>query len=156
MGLDIIACKKLRKVFNPERDDEGYLVDESLIDIDEGVMNWLNDVFPGRTDGLTVGYYDYQEKTEFHAGSYSGYNWWREKLRQFKGDVAFQELIEFSDCDGYIGPVTSKKLAKDFADYEKEAKKSVVNNDDEYWFEMYQEWKTAFELAADDGVVCFR
>ena len=60
----------------------------------------------------------------FRAGSYSGYNRWRDVLRlvihglahrlDLADDADFIELIQFSDCEGCIGPKTCAKLAKDF------------------------------------------
>ena len=35
-----------------------------------------------------------------------------------KEGLPFVELINFSDCEGVIGPEVAAKLAKDFADYE--------------------------------------
>lgn len=87
----------------------------------------------------------------FRAGSYSGYNDWRNnlaemagygcaenvwkdfpnirylKLKKIEGEEAkikpFYELIFFSDCEGCIGPEIAKKLYKDFCDFDEQAKK---------------------------------
>ena len=61
----------------------------------------------------------------------------------------FYELINFSDCEGFIGPKTSAKLAKDFAAWQEKA-------GERGWFsEKYAQWRAAFELAANGGVVQF-
>ena len=104
----------------------------------------------------------------FRAGSYSGYNAWRQWLTSivhgveprdvwsnpdnYKGKP-FYELIHFSDCEGCIGPKTSAKLAQDFADYQ-----STIDAmpDDGTWFKSaYREWRHAFETASGSGFVEF-
>ena len=60
-------------------------------------------------------------------------------------------MINFSDCEGVIGPKTSAKLAKDFAEFQAQAD---AHPDD--WFrDLYTTWRRAFELASDDGAVGF-
>ncbi|OMF32348.1 hypothetical protein [Paenibacillus peoriae] len=157
MGLDITAYKRITKVENPQFDEDGDLVDWNKQWRTDGSMKWSEQHWPGRAEGVdfdTV--YSFDESYGFRAGSYSGYNWWREKLAGFAGKVAFQELIEFSDCEGVIGPVVSAKLAKDFETYEEQAKQySSTIEAGEWWFEKYQTWKMAFEMAADGGAVDF-
>ena len=122
-------------------------------------MKWSETHFPGRGEGIdpdTV--YTFNERFNFRAGGYGGYNWWRSTLDRFKGDEAFQELINFADNEGVIGPVVSKKLANDFVKYESEAiafSKTLADNED-FWLESYRNWKKAFEVAADNGAVNFR
>lgn len=72
-------------------------------------------------------------QTAFRAGSYSGYNWWREILAKLvgitdinafwiktgginnrKGKEPFFELINFSDCEGTLPLRECKRLKKDF------------------------------------------
>ena len=146
MGLDITAYRKLTVVENPELDEEGYAVNYDSEWKPGASMEWSEKHFPGRGEGIdpqTV--YTWGESLGFRAGSYSGYNWWRAKLEAFKGDVAFQELINFADNEGVIGFVVAKKLAKDFSDYEKEAEKysHTLGEEGDYWFEKYQDWKKA-------------
>lgn len=114
------------------------------------------------------------EEVGFQAGSYSGYNRWRENLCRFANGVApdtiwfdeetwagkpFFELVMFSDAEGTIGPKTSAKLAKDFADYELHclsAAQQLADVDEREWFvEKYEDFRAAFELAAQDGFVIF-
>jgi hypothetical protein len=115
------------------------------------------------------------EDTSFRAGSYSGYNWWREQLCRFAlecepGELwsdpeayagkPFVEMINFSDCEGAIGPRTSAKLAGDFRDHEaRVAGWAETHIDTEenraYFVELYGEWKRGFELAAQDGFLLF-
>ncbi len=111
----------------------------------------------------------------FRAGSYSGYNWWREQLSKLALRVApssvwktpkkfaakpFFELINFSDAEGVIGSTTSAKLARDFADHEVKLAKladTKIKDADErgYFLESYGDWRRAFELAARGGFVIF-
>jgi hypothetical protein len=73
----------------------------------------------------------------------------------------FVELICFSDCEGSIGPETSAKLAKDFADYEEQAREWAKDryadwhDEFDWWFSKYENFKRAFELAAQGGFVMF-
>ncbi|MMZ43840.1 hypothetical protein D1872_54080 [compost metagenome] len=157
MGLDITAYKKLVKVENPKLDADGELEDYENQWQTDGSMKWSERHWPGRAEGLEFGtVYIYGESLGFRAGSYSGYNLWRKMLSDFAEANAFQELIEFSDCEGVIGPVVSAKLAKDFTDYEERARKYADTFErGEWWIEKYQEWKEAFQLAADGGAVDF-
>jgi hypothetical protein len=115
------------------------------------------------------------ESHGFRAGSYSGYNWWREQLCQLALGVPpsevwedpdahagkpFLEMINFSDAEGAIGPVTSAKLAKDFAINEARlvtlAEQRIADPDErEYFTTLLSDWRHAFELAAKDGFVIF-
>lgn len=102
----------------------------------------------------------------FHAGSYSGYNAWRDQLAQTMLDMTaqqvweadedsfagrpFVELINFSDCEGFIGPKTCAKLSADFA-----ANQGKANNGDEYFRAKYADWHRALALASEGGAVRF-
>ena len=121
----------------------------------------------------------------FRAGSYSGYGEWRDLLSKVALDmgaadvwdkidggetyetIPFSEHINFSDADGVIGPVASKKLYNDYVMYEKE----IMNRLDRFylkfedyeidgetydWFKQkYKDWKEAFRIASDNGAVIF-
>lgn len=75
------------------------------------------------------------------------------------GGGPFFELIHFSDCEGTIGPVVSKKLAEDFAKYQKAADSFIGTHDDGkpggYFAEIYAEFRKAFETASNNGAVDF-
>lgn len=159
MGLDITYYKNLTPAPS-EAEDAIQLYD--------------NPSFPGRSAGIDCNAnYIAESSGGFRAGSYSGYNTWREELAKFAGYPAvaperaergssrhdsgawqadggpFWELINFSDCEGTIGPIASAKLAKDFAENQSRA--------DEYsdpsWRQLYTAWRTAFETAAKNGAV---
>ena len=150
MGLDVTAVSNAKRV--------GPLSDEKLEELYRPV--YVNDSFASHADGLESGFYDGLEELDFRAGSYSGYNWWREKLAEFAGypakgrahDLPFYELINFSDCEGVIGPETSEKLAKQFEAHMARAHAEI---DDECWLAVYHRFARAFDIAAHDGFVSF-
>lgn len=118
------------------------------------------DIVIERKDGSKFG---------FHAGSYSGYNQWREWLAALAGHGTpetiwntpspsgpFVEMINFSDCEGTIGPDVSAKLAKDFAEWDERAKVSGEGDGGKYSnYGRYCNFREAFEAAADGGKVIF-
>lgn len=157
MGLDIEAFQGIKRAEDQgdDADDDAWLLHRP-----EGL--------PDRTDGIALGRYEcVGESLRFRAGSYSGYNLWREWLAKtfldatpaqvwdgaddrFKGKP-FVELINFTDCDGFIGPKTSAKLAKDFAEHAPPKMPRL----DQFYVENYALWRKAFEIAAGNGVVIF-
>lgn len=133
---------------------------------------YVNPAFPGSADELEDrAVYEVTDGEGFAAGSYGGYNDWREQLAKLAGyrpveaeeprhqhsagawaatGGPFWELINFSDCEGAIGPAVSAKLAKDFADHQPKA--DEVGG---HFAEKYAEWRKAFETAANGGFVEF-
>lgn len=152
MGLDVEAYKKLTKIDEPKRDEYGDLVDwETLVEVDQSTLDYTEQYFKGRTQGLVAGEYSSAESLRFRAGAYSYYNRFREKLEKIASNSQLFEMIMFSDCEGFIGPVVSKKLAKDFNDLEETAREQL----DGYDMETYMNFKKAFELASEGGCVQF-
>lgn len=165
MGLDITAYERVvwNRACTPDEDVD--------YDYDTQTHIYFSPHFEDRALPLKEGIYDIEgESMGFRAGSYSGYNWWRSKLAELVGTtdqdiwggkepVAFGELINFSDCEGTIGPEVSRKLAKDFEDWsdraEAFAKDALKSFDGEYWLQRYNEWKNAFKLASGEGAVQF-
>jgi hypothetical protein len=164
MGLDISYIAKAKLEMPYRQEDEFY--DEAD---DRGLlMVYPNPDFAaiGQDDGLERGAYSGERGDGFRAGSYSGYNRWREQLSmmalgvmprivwnnpdEFEGRP-FYEIVHFADNEGVIGPKTSAKLAKDFEDHLDKAREEL----DEYSFGKYEEWLKAFQTAADDGLVQF-
>lgn len=112
----------------------------------------------------------------FRAGSYSSYNHWRENLAQLagypkKGSSArgashaagaweasggpFWELINFSDCEGTIGPRMCSKLHGDFLEWRAKAAAFCSQDPNQtYFMELYDSWTKAVEYGAQDGAVC--
>jgi|ERR1043165_53304 hypothetical protein len=162
MGLDIIYCSKLTPAVGNEAFDSTGELGEEWRQI------YVNPDFPGRAAGLKH-QHAYKADTEeyFRAGSYSGYNAWRECLAVLAGypdgdrghassawqmtGGPFWELINFSDCEGTIGPAMSSKLAQDFAEFQDKADQ----HEDEWFKKLYGKWRVAFETAADGGCVIF-
>lgn len=155
MGLDVIAYKKLKEVGNSKLNSHDNLVEHKNEWCPGICMEWSETHFPGRGEGIESNkVYTYESKCSFRAGSYSGYNEWRDLLYKFKGDIAFQELIIFADNEGVIGPVVSKKLYEDFKKYKNEAEEYAQTAGD-WWLYKYNDWLNAFELASDNGAVEF-
>ena len=175
MGLDITAHRGLRKAAPGEGIDPQY----GDADYTNGWHKmYVNDDFPAQADDIEHdAIYHADDSFGFRAGSYSGYNEWREMLARLVGypeaphpsprragemsnaasvwndpkPGPFVELINFSDCEGVIGPRTSAKLAKDFAAYQAKADA----HPDDYFRAKYADWRKAFEMAADNGAVYF-
>lgn len=171
MGLDVSAFSKLVEAPDAERDEHG-----DLVDYDNYRDFYFNKDFPGRAEGLKEGMtYKLGEEGSGLSTGYGRYSAWRDELANLAGytpdaspsdeyekrfpyfggankagEGPFYEQILFSDCDGTIGPVVSAKLAKDYADFAEKAE--AVGG---YFWEKYQEWKVAFEVAADGGAVVF-
>lgn len=156
MGLDIRAFRKITAGDETVRDEDG--------DVTEGWFTfYVNPDFPERADGLKDDCpYKAEEEFHFRAGSYGGYNQWRNDLALTVGWKSAEdawaatsgplwELINFSDCEGVIGPTTSKKLADEFANFQSQAD---AHPDDRFRY-LYSCWRKAFEMASDDGCVRF-
>lgn len=176
MGLDITAVEiaTLVEDEHPREDAEGNWCGEAEeyggkghihVYIDDGFEHALGSLLRDRcyqVSGDTMG---------FRAGSYSGYNWFREALSKAAlgvepravwddpdsyRDKPFVEMINFSDCEGVIGPEVCAELAKDFRDHREDVREALVAESEDGWYgEKYDEWQAAFELAADTGLVQF-
>jgi hypothetical protein len=160
MGLDVTYSSGIERAQDDEHD----------LDLD-AAGTWLeNDAaFTERGDGIAPGRYllNGDEAGGFRAGSYSGYNDWRMALCQaihgcdprFVWDDPepwagrpFFELVQFTDCDGFIGPRTSAKLERDFLGYRETFRAAV---EESWMLEVYDEFTAAFGAAARGGVVVF-
>jgi len=175
MGLDIGAYKNVKVLDNQAMFDcDGELL-EGFESVKYAIARHNRD-FPGRADDIedrkAYAYEDYQS---FRACSYGGYNQWRETLAKIAGypnkpykqyetirdshantvwsnpvPGPFMEIINFSDCEGIIGTKVSQKLFKDFVEYDEKAKE-----EDEYFYRIYCDFKSAFESASENGRVDF-
>jgi hypothetical protein len=179
VGLDISAVSRAAG---------NYLGPDVPDDLEDDQVHVYSTDGLDRLDGYEPGVYRVEgDEVGFRAGSYSGYNYWRRHLCRMALGVEpeevwedadayrgrpFVELIDFSDCEGSIGPRTSRKLAADFQAFADRAEAyareqgpdaadpnapprppdDVVHN---WWLENYREWQHAFELASDDGFVLF-
>lgn len=162
MGLDIVAYEKI--TLAPDATESDY---------DYGLNSlqtfYVEDDRPQSAGIISGAFYEVSGREHsFRAGSYSGYNSWRNKLSVFalgisapnvwkkarQGDnelvgKPFVELIDFSDCGGTLGPAACAKLAKDFEGHleEAEARFSGMAN--------YRDFMKAFQLASSGGCVRF-
>lgn len=137
------AFNKEYEVWEKKRFNEGNNTYLYYLDPDQSY-------FGGHMKGLEAGWYEVPRDDSgvnyFRAGSYSGYNNWRNDLalaagyeggadevwsmgdRLYEPDSPpFLELINFSDAEGVIGPAISKKLYNDFVNYENKVKQEVDN-----------------------------
>jgi len=157
MGLDVRAYSQCVFVhephgYNEECDDRIPVRHQPWVDV---------------LDGRSLGCYEHKGETfHFRAGSYGGYGDWRRSLSvlglgttaetvwhepgAFAGEP-FVELVNFSDCEGAIGPATSEKLAADFATHRDAAASGPDFGG--YFLAKYDDWHKAFTLASDDGWV---
>lgn len=163
MGLDIIAYSRLKKneclsAMSEKEKDE--------LDVDCLIMypllTEIDDAFPGRAEPLKYNgdVYDCENYEWINIGSYSTYGWFRRTLETFSEDRdCFNELIDFSDCEGVIGSVVSEKLYEDFSSNAESfeqwvyQKYSVVEG--ELLLRMYYKFESAFGIAKDGGAVEF-
>lgn len=168
-GLDISAYENLTIVKTPVLTSDGVPVEQNQIILSPSD-------FPERFQGLEVGrVYTFKSHFEFRAGSYSGYNHWRNELAKLAGykqstyafngkielrydatvwnlkEGPFWELINFSDAEGVIGPVVCKKIYNDFVFYANQAKQHAEDN----FREAYDDWQKAFSMCADNGAIVF-
>lgn len=178
MGLDITAHKQLSKIDCVFDASGNPIHPETREELDFAFQASVHNDFPGRSGSVEDGaFYNAGDSFGFRAGSYGGYNAWRNELAKLAGYPArpfdrfgtgnvqqrhdqgaweaasgpFWELINFSDCEGVIGPEVSAKLAKDFADHQEKADQ----HESEYFRESYSDWRKAFEMASDNGAVDF-
>lgn len=165
MGLDITAYKNIKKLGSCEL-YEDY---EDQFDEDKTLyITHNNKDFPRMMNGIeTNDVYSYEDTYNFRAGTYSGYNRWREWLSKMMirvspkrvwdyplrlKDKPFYPLINFTDCDGIIDPDMCKKLHKDFTDnYEK----IVEDSYSRFNVDLYINWFKAFEFASQNGCLVF-
>jgi hypothetical protein len=177
MGLDITAYRQISKMSGIVFDADGEPIDaETRKYAEYDLLAYINDDFPGRNDGIeNKTPYSAEDSFGFRAGSYGSYNRWRDELAKLSGwplssyeqygknwesysasawkvtSGSFWEIINFSDCEGVIGPETSKKLAADLAAFDDAAKASDYPN----FYHIYSEFRKAFEMASDNGAVRF-
>lgn len=117
--------------------------------------------FPERADGMVDGIYSFEDKKDGFHYSYGGYHAFRQALARAVGiadlerwwktnpadDVAFFELLQFADNEGFWGPRSTANLAADF----KALKHELPRDGDLY---SLPATVAAFAYAAaNDGVV---
>lgn len=176
MGLDITAYSYLRHIGLHEKDPDlnGGETDGWYCYRDghhtafayKGFEASFRDIpILGQDDTFIYGgCYEDTENTDehsFRAGSYGGYNQWRDDLRvqfnpEVKPELPFYELIYFADNEGTIGPKACRDLAYDF-NTNREAYFALTGTgyDGRYDQELYDRWTVAMMLGESDGLVRF-
>ena len=163
MGLDIISISKIEKSDN----EDGFYIDK----ITEKTKynhnhNYGEGWYESGVDSKTF---------DFRAGSYSTYSQFRQVLskailgcspetvwlkEEEMKDAPFFELINFSDCDGYMGPEVAEKLYNDFLAHAKQFVSYVYKNIDdvnsrEFLTIKYDNWAKACHNAKEGGILIF-
>lgn len=153
MGLDITAYKNIRKVDIPEGNEGEYhfsntgFTQSNMTDFENEEIQIVFD-----------------EDFSFRAGAYSSYNKFRNELclaangikdetlwASKDENLKFYWLINFSDCDGYIGTSYCKILYDEFCKYEEDIKSKL----NECYHLNYNNFKKAFKLGSNNGLVDF-
>lgn len=175
MGLDVTAYSGLQFIESMddiEAFEEKYWTGSELT---ATYVSKYDGGFPEHLGSLIKGsVYSFKNEYDFRAGSYSGYNYWRDLLSraalkvpaqtvwknpdQFR-DLPFYWLVNFSDCEGYIGPEKCAILLKNFTELRATVEASLPASDtawppDEF-MTRYDMWMTALQLAADGGMLMF-
>jgi hypothetical protein len=171
-GLDVTAYEGLEIVKAPRFYQDGEPLGPQQVKLEPG-----EDEFAARFAGLQAGkVYHYRNAFEFSAGSYSGYNRWRNELARLAGYPAsastsvkgvseqrydatawklkkgpFWELINFSDAEGVIGPQACKRIYADFIQYQP----AIRGHADADFLASYNDWFKAFKLCANGGALAF-
>jgi len=162
MGLDVISYQTAQLTEDHPRRKGCYDLDHLYHDESPEFPLSSLGLEPGRCyvcSGATV---------EFRAGSYSGYSRWRSLLCELALEISphviwespeawkespFFELINFTDCDGKIGPLAAASLYDDFS---RNRGNIPVHDPRLDWFvSLYDTWTKAFATAANDGLVLF-
>lgn len=181
MGLDIMAYENVERVgpVDPELEPvEGTAhlqPNDAFLSVADGLTARVYRVGE-RTHEFRAGSYSYYNAWRedlarltgttstalFAGGSPTSF---ADPVRRFFGLVrpatalptAFRELILFSDCEGTIGRATPKKLAANFAEWETRAMAfaGALGERADGFRSVYLDFKTAFEVASNDGAVQF-
>lgn len=164
MGLDIAVVPALGERVEIDHDDPDDAYNRGLVHVH-------NPDFKGREAPLTEGWYEPvgDGAYGFRAGSYGGYNAYRAALSLMAHGVdpdtiwadreawkgkPFYEQIDFSDCEGTLGPGVCAKLALDYDDHVGKAAVAWAGEDDGM-LRRYKMWQEAFKRAAGTGVVIY-
>lgn len=175
MGLDITAYSHVSPV--------GMHTADLWCAVDNHVTAYAYSDFPRSFAGIPVlathtsssgeykfmqgGCYETTSQTKemrFRAGSYTGYNRWREHLAALFNpgrheQRPFYELIWFADNEGTIGATAAAYLLEDFEQYADVYRAHVADRVDTlgaaWYIDSYNRWTEAFRLAAASGIVEF-
>lgn len=174
MGLDICAYSNIMKQPDPEVQK---VVGKLLASLGEEILEVfeVTDRCHDLEEGVYLDTFDTVQH-HFRAGSYSGYNQFRNLLSKallgveasavwedpatFEGRPGY-EMIDFSDCEGTISSSVADKLRQDLVENRDVFKAHLIevfgeDNDQVEWsMETYDNFIYAFELASENGVVVY-
>lgn len=178
-GLDISAYSNLKIVNNPKLDEDGFPVN-----YEKEVLLSPSTDFPEQFAGLQANkVYSFKSSHEFRAGSYSGYNYWRNELAKLAGykpiyfdqpffdgtDLTTKRELRY-DAGAWAeksGPfwelinftdsdgVIGPSVCKKLLKDFVAYKKAARKHSDEWFKESYYDWMKAFSLCAQNGAVVF-
>jgi len=113
-------------------------------------------------------YFDYEEGSNPYQSSYTYYGIFRDSLCKLSNNISqeklwemkdkslkFYYLINFSDCEGYIGTSYCKIIYDEFTKYEDEIISKLDAINPLYYKNTYLELKEIFRLGSNDGIVVF-
>lgn len=176
MGLDIIAMSNMVKVENPESDPNWDAEFEYLSDGYKAYhLRGMERSFSGLEEDAWYRMTEDSDIVEFRAGSYGGYNEWRNALALLGAGIRADEmwadpdkyqdypfflLINFADNEGSIGPNAASLLDMQFAvgrtEIDQKARAHFTDDHEYEWFmDKYDDWAEAFKLARENGMVYF-
>lgn len=178
MGVDIVALTNIRKVdalFDECGDPVNPVTREPY---DNAWRLYHAPSYSDRADGIEDGkVYEYDASVHHASLSYGAYNIWRDHIARLAGwpkgsyeqygrnwdsyaasawdatEGPLWELINFSDCEGVIGPKTSAKIAADLRalTVTEESFEGAVWAP--HFVKFYNEMVKIFEAAAGNGCV---
>jgi hypothetical protein len=188
MGLSTTVYTGLKLIEGSTFDPDTGIIQvngELFQPINPVVSPFINPYFPGRAEGITEGVYYYDYSWDFFNRGYGTYGNWRRRLAQklnytewaknselhpAREGAPFYELIQFSDCEGTLGPKVCAKLSQDFdkmrdvicSRAELGAPGLTVDQilEEVHWFddqvEIYDLWASALKIAANhNGMISF-
>lgn len=174
MGLDIMYISKVKT-----SDELLGLGEELYEEFTFGVADEFKErchSFPLSNGMGTVYITPGSERDSFRAGSYSGYNQFRNILcwaihgicqedfwnSKYWDEEEFGALIDFSDCEGTICYSVAAELNRSFRNNRSKFKKYIEGSeadlgkeDQMYFMEKYDEWRLATDIASDEGLLIF-
>lgn len=164
MGPQFNVYSKLAKM----RMEEVRLYEDGTPEETRVTSFYSNPEFPAHISGLdsTIFYRCNGKKMKFGAATYDEYCEFKnhlakitgfasaEELWKTSGPIFFMELINFSNCEGTIGPIISRKLYHDFKDNYDRAEEYFVKLEDgkKFWIH-YQNWCKALSVARNNGAI---
>lgn len=172
MGLDLIAFKELKLIEGVIRDEKsGDWVNSTTGEIIEDCLTlYPNPHFPNHTHlkKASCRVREPKDNVSCCVGSYGYYGLWRRAIATMFGNqvdnpenfecpfkdvegAPFNELLNFSGCEGLISDAYLNKIQQDFSNYIELAREQL----NDYDFDTYLRVKELFDFAAPNGVVMF-